>query len=132
MVILEGRLMFAAQAGFDSTRLLSVPSFLFVVSYLACCSWYGTFVVPNAINKWANENNIKITHKKPLGFFERMAFAPSNIQIVYRVVIQDRKDQTYSGMIKLGHYWWPCLSAEHCPLEVRWDGAKNCPDWPEV
>jgi hypothetical protein len=126
------KIMGVAQKGFDVQILFVLPSFLIVCALLSTSAWFGWYVAPRAVARWAKERGYVLVRLTSAGLIKRMSFAPSNAQHIYLIVVRAGDEQLYTGMLKVGDYWWPSLSVDRCPIEARWDEQKIKPDSAEL
>ena len=121
--------MWAAGGKPEIPPYIAILFFLFVIAILASYWIFQQYVAPKALGRWADEQGFKIRRMTLAGPFKRMAIRASHMQVVYRVVMLDQKGSAYSGLAKLGHYYWPASSPDRCPIEVYWDEITGPDPW---
>jgi hypothetical protein len=71
------------------------------------------------LQQWASRNDLRIVEKKGRKIFRGpFMWNSSRTQMVYRVTVEDRDCNTYSGFVRLGSWVWGIFSDE---AEVKWD-----------
>jgi hypothetical protein len=120
--------MWAANPKQDFPPWVAIPFFVVWCWVMGSFVFSGWRIVPRALDRWANEQGYKIVQKTAAGLFKRAAVGASNCQVVYTIVVEDGKGTTRSGLVKIGDYWWPSLSLDRCPIEVRWDETRKVPN----
>jgi hypothetical protein len=101
----------------------------FAVPFLVVWGWiFCSFLIfywstaPAALSRWAEQNAYRLDeHKAPFLFQGPFAWNSGAFQRVYRVTVRDSDWHMKRGWVRFGRGWWPCLSVEQCPINVRWD-----------
>jgi hypothetical protein len=99
----------------------------FVLPFLVVWAWgfssqlrFAYRVAPLALTRWSHENGYRIEQQKdPFWFQGPFGWNSGAFRRVYRVKVRDQNGESGDGWVRLGRSWWPCLSVEECPVEVR-------------
>jgi hypothetical protein len=92
--------------------------------------YFTWHVAPTALRDWAEEQGLQVIRRRHAGPLAWHSFAKGSGHLVYRVQILDSAGQTWSGLVRVGTAYYPCLSPSRCPVEVRWDRSEEGPRRP--